>query len=214
MLDKLDYSDPHRERRIFINRVLVASTLMIIFTIVLIMRYFDLQVRQHKDFVTQSDNNRVHVRSTPPARGVIYDRNGEIVAENQSISNLTIIRERAGNIDLLITKIGTLISLSENDIKRFYKRLKRRRPFEQTPLKFNLSEQEQAILAVNEHFLTGIKVNARLSRFYPKRDLLTHVVGYVGRINERETNIIDPIKYSGTDSIGKIGLEKGVGFDY
>jgi penicillin-binding protein 2 len=208
MLDKLDYSDPHRERRIFINRVLVASTLMIIFTIVLIMRYFDLQVRQHKDFVTQSDNNRVHVRSTPPARGVIYDRNGEIVAENQSISNLTIIRERAGNIDLLITKIGTLISLSENDIKRFYKRLKRRRPFEQTPLKFNLSEQEQAILAVNEHFLTGIKVNARLSRFYPKRDLLTHVVGYVGRINERETNIIDPIKYSGTDSIGKIGLEK------
>ncbi|MDG0968947.1 MAG: penicillin-binding protein 2 [Porticoccaceae bacterium] len=208
MLDKFDYSDPHRERRIFINRVLVASTLMIIFTLVLIMRYFDLQVRQHKDFVTQSDNNRVHVRSTPPARGVIYDRNGDIVAENQSISNLTIIRERTHNIDLLITKIGTLISLSENDVKRFYKRLKRRRPFEQTPLKFNLSEQEQAILAVNEHSLTGIKVNATLSRFYPKKDLLTHVVGYVGRINERETNIIDPIKYSGTDSIGKTGLEK------
>ena len=202
------FSDPARERQIFVGRVLLASLLMLAFTAILIARYFDLQINQHQDFVTQSDNNRVHMRPNPPARGVIYDRNGEMLADNQSVSNLTIIRERSNDLEKLIENIGTLVPLSESDVTRFYKRLKRRRPFEQTPIKFNLSEQEQAILAVNEHRLDGVKVSARLSRFYPKRDLFAHVVGYVGRINEREISLIDPIQYSGTDSIGKVGLEK------
>ena len=202
------FSDPARERQIFVGRALLASLLMLAFTAILIARYFDLQINQHKDFVTQSDNNRVHMRPNPPARGVIYDRNGQILADNQSVSNLTIIRERSDDLEQLIKNIGTLVPLSESDVTRFYKRLKRRRPFEQTPIKFNLSEQEQAILAVNEHRLDGVKVSARLSRFYPKRDLFAHVVGYVGRINEREISLIDPIQYSGTDSIGKVGLEK------
>ena len=202
------FSDPARERQIFVGRVLLASLLMLAFTAILLARYFDLQINQHQDFVTQSDNNRVHMRPNPPARGVIYDRNGEMLADNQSVSNLTIIRERSNDLEKLIENIGTLVPLSESDVTRFYKRLKRRRPFEQTPLKFNLSEQEQAILAVNEHRLDGVKVSARLSRFYPKRDLFAHVVGYVGRINEREISLIDPIQYSGIDSIGKVGLEK------
>ena len=202
------FSDPARERQSFVGRVLLASLLMLAFTAILIARYFDLQINQHQDFVTQSDNNRVHMRPNPPARGVIYDRNGEMLADNQSVSNLTIIRERSNDLEKLIENIGTLVPLSESDVTRFYKRLKRRRPFEQTPIKFNLSEEEQAILAVNEHRLDGVKVSARLSRFYPKRDLFAHVVGYVGRINEREISLIDPIQYSGTDSIGKVGLEK------
>ena len=202
------FSDPAHERQIFVGRVLLASLLMLAFTAILIARYFDLQINQHQDFVTQSDNNRVHMRPNPPARGVIYDRNGEMLADNQSVSNLTIIRERSNDLEKLIENIGTLVPLSESDVTRFYKRLKRRRPFEQTPIKFNLSEEEQAILAVNEHRLDGVKVSARLSRFYPKRDLFAHVVGYVGRINEREISLIDPIQYSGTDSIGKVGLEK------
>ena len=202
------FSDPARERQIFVGRGLLASLLMLAFTAILIARYFDLQINQHQDFVTQSDNNRVHMRPNPPARGVIYDRNGEMLADNQSVSNLTIIRERSNDLEKLIENIGTLVPLSESDVTRFYKRLKRRRPFEQTPIKFNLSEEEQAILAVNEHRLDGVKVSARLSRFYPKRDLFAHVVGYVGRINEREISLIDPIQYSGTDSIGKVGLEK------
>ena len=202
------FSDPARERQIFVGRVLLASLLMLAFTAILIARYVDLQINQHQDFVTQSDNNRVHMRPNPPARGVIYDRNGEMLADNQSVSNLTIIRERSNDLEKLIENIGTLVPLSESDVTRFYKRLKRRRPFEQTPIKFNLSQEEQAILAVNEHRLDGVKVSARLSRFYPKRDLFAHVVGYVGRINEREISLIDPIQYSGTDSIGKVGLEK------
>lgn len=201
-------SNPEKDRQIFVQRIIVASFFIALFMLVIISRYFDLQINQYRDFVTQSDNNRVHMRPVAPARGIIYDRNGEILADNRSISTLTIIRERTEDLDTLIARIGTLIDLSESDIKSFYKQLKRRRPFEQTPLKFNLTEREQAILAVNEHQLSGIKVSARLVRFYPKKDLFTHVIGYVGRINENEQDAIDSVRYSGTDSIGKTGLEK------
>ena len=201
-------SNPEKDRQIFVQRIIVASVFIALFMLVIISRYFDLQINQYQDFVTQADNNRVHMRPAAPARGIIYDRNGEILADNRSISTLTIIRERTEDLDTLIASIGTLIDLSERDIKSFYKQLKRRRPFEQTPLKFNLTEREQAILAVNEHQLSGIKVSARLARFYPKKDLFTHVIGYVGRINENEQDAIDSVRYSGTDSIGKIGLEK------
>ena len=182
--------------------------IMLVMGLTLISRYVDLQVNQFQNFATDSDNNRVHVRPAAPTRGVIYDRNGEILADNRPTSNLSIIRERTDDLGQLLNKVGSLITLTDNDITRFYSRLKRRKPFEPTPLKFNLTEKEQAILAVNQHTLDGTKVSARLTRFYPKRDLFTHVVGYVGRINDRESKIINPINYSGTDSIGKIGIEK------
>lgn len=208
MIHKEAFSDPARERRIFARRLIFSMFIMLVMGLTLISRYVDLQVNQFQDFATDSDNNRVHVRPAAPTRGVIYDRNGEILADNRPTSNLSIIRERADDLDQLIKKVGSLITLSDNDITRFYSRLKRRKPFEPTPLKFNLTEKEQAILAVNQHILDGTKISARLTRFYPKRDLFTHVVGYVGRINDRESKIINPINYSGTDSIGKIGIEK------
>ena len=208
MIHKEAFSDPARERRIFARRLIFSMFIMLVMGLTLISRYVDLQVNQFQDFATDSDNNRVHVRPAAPTRGVIYDRNGEILADNRPTSNLSIIRERADDLDQLINKVGSLITLTDNDITRFYSRLKRRKPFEPTPLKFNLTEKEQAILAVNQHILDGTKISARLTRFYPKRDLFTHVVGYVGRINDRESKIINPINYSGTDSIGKIGIEK------
>ena len=208
MIHKEAFSDPARERRIFARRLIFSMFIMLVMGLTLISRYVDLQVNQFQDFVTDSDNNRVHVRPAAPTRGVIYDRNGEILADNRPTSNLSIIRERADDLDQLINKVGSLITLTDNDITRFYSRLKRRKPFEATPLKFNLTEKEQAILAVNQHILDGTKISAKLTRFYPKRDLFTHVVGYVGRINDRESNIINAINYSGTDTIGKIGIEK------
>ena len=208
MIHKEAFSDPARERRIFARRLIFSMFIMLVMGLTLISRYVDLQVNQFQNFATDSDNNRVHVRPAAPTRGVIYDRNGEILADNRPTSNLSIIRERTDDLGQLINKVGSLITLTDNDITRFYSRLKRRKPFEPTPLKFNLTEKEQAILAVNQHILDGTKISARLTRFYPKRDLFTHVVGYVGRINDRESKIINPINYSGTDSIGKIGIEK------
>ena len=131
-----------------------------------------------------------------------------MLADNRPSYNLSIIRERSQGLDKLLAEIGALIELSDEDIKRFEKRLKRRKPYERTPLKFNLSEQERGILAVNGYRLDGAEVSARLTRFYPHRELFAHVIGYVGRINERESQQIDSVAYSGTDSIGKIGLEK------
>jgi penicillin-binding protein 2 len=208
MLDNAAFSDPQRERLLFARRLLVGALVTVVLSIVLILRYFDLQISRHEDFATQSNKNRVLVRPLPPQRGLIYDRNGLLIADNRPSYDLTIIPERTEDMDQLISDLSELIDISERDIQRFRKNLKRRRPYEQTALHFNLSESERAILAVNGHRLAGAETSARLDRYYPFHDLFAHVVGYVGRINERESQNIDPVKYSGTDSIGKIGLEK------
>jgi penicillin-binding protein 2 len=208
MINDAAFSDPARDRRIFTGRLLIAGLAAIVLTFIVLYRYFDLQVTRHQDFATHSDNNRVHVRPAAPSRGLIYDRNGELLADNRPSYSLSIIRERSEDLEQLLLQISSLIDISSDDIERFEKRLKRRKPYEHTPLRFNLSEQERGILAVNSYRLDGAEVTARLTRFYPNGELFAHVIGYVGRINERESQQIDPVAYSGTDSIGKIGLEK------
>ena len=208
MINDAAFSDPARERKIFASRLLISIFLAFVLGIVVIARYVDLQLTRYQDFATHADNNRVHVRPAPPSRGLIYDRNGELLADNRPTYILTIVRERSDNLSELLDTISSLIEISDNDIKRFEKRLTRRKPYEQTPLKYDLTEQERGILAVNGYLLDGAEVSARLMRFYPDGELFGHAIGYVGRINERESQTIDGIKYSGTDSIGKIGLEK------
>jgi penicillin-binding protein 2 len=208
MINDAAFSDPARDRRIFTGRLLIAGLAAIVLTFIVLYRYFDLQVTRHQDFATHSDNNRVHVRPAAPSRGLIYDRNGELLADNRPSYSLSIIRERSEDLEQLLLQISSLIDISSDDIERFEKRLKRRKPYEHTPLRFNLSEQERGILAVNSYRLDGAEVTARLTRFYPNGELFAHVIGYVGRINERESQQIDSVAYSGTDSIGKIGLEK------
>ena len=208
MRDSAAFSDPARERIMFARRLLVTAVVTLLLTLVLIVRYFDLQISRYEDFATQSNNNRVLVRPVAPSRGLIYDRNSKLIADNRPSYNLTIVPERSRDLEKLLADLGDVISISERDIKRFRKRLQQRRPYEQTSLRFNLSEEERATLAVNGHRLVGAETSARLKRFYPDGELFSHVVGYVGRINERESQTIEAVKYSGTDSIGKIGLEK------
>ena len=202
------FSDPERERKLFARRLFVGTLLTLLLSLVLGLRYFDLQISRYEDFATQSNNNRVLVRPLPPPRGLIYDRSGQLIADNRPSYNLTIVPERSENVEQLLSELGKLITISERDIQSFRKKLTRRRPFEQTTLHVNLSEAERAILAVNGHRLDGAETSARLIRHYPHRDLYAHAVGYVGRINERESQTIETVKYSGTDSIGKVGLEK------
>ena len=208
MNDDSAFIDLTRQHQIFVNRVMVACLLAVILGIVIIARYFDLQVTRHQDFVTQADNNRVHMRPASPSRGLIYDRNGNLLADNRPTYNLTIVRERSPDMDQLLTDLSVLIDISDHDVVQFRKRLKRRKPYENTALKYSLSERERSILAVNSFRLDGAEVSARLTRHYPSGELFAHVIGYVGRINEAESQSIDAIKYSGTDSIGKIGIEK------
>ena len=208
MKDGAAFSDPARERTMFARRLLLTTVGTLLLTAILIARYFDLQISRYEDFATQSNNNRVLVRPVAPSRGLIYDRNRKLIADNRPSYNLTIVPERSEDLEKLIADLSDIISISERDIERFRKRLKQRRPFEQTSLRFNLSEEERAVLAVNGHRLLGAETSARLKRFYPDGELFAHVLGYVGRINEREIKTLEAIKYSGTDSIGKIGLEK------
>jgi len=208
MIHDAAFTDPARERRIFAGRLFVTALVVAVMAVIIIARYVDLQINRHQNFATHSDNNRVHVRPSAPSRGLIYDRNGELLADNRPTYNLTIVRERSESLDNLLANVSELIAITDEDTKRFRKRLKRRKPFEQTPLKYNLTEEERGILAVNAFRLQGAEITARLTRFYPNRELFAHVIGYVGRINERESQSIDSIAYSGTDSIGKIGIEK------
>ena len=202
------FVDIEATRKLFVKRILVSSIFAMVLITLILARYHDLQITRHQDFVTQSDNNRVHVRPVSPTRGLIYDRNGKLLADNRSTYNLTVVRERSEDLEKLLADLGELIHISENDVSEFKKRLHRRKPYENTALKFDLTEQDRSILAVNSFRLEGAEVSAHLIRNYPMEAIFAHAVGYVGRINEQEMLVIDPLKYSGIDSIGRIGIEK------
>ena len=202
------FSNPEVEKNIFLRRATFALLFISFLTILLFARYFNLQITNYENFVTYSENNRVHVRPLVPARGIIYDRNGEILAHNVPITNLSIVKEHTDDLTDLIERIKLLIEIDESDVSEFYQRLARRKPYEPTPLKYDLSEHEQAIIAVNEYMLDGIEISAKLKREYPQKDLFAHVIGYTGRINESDLKLINSSNYRGIDNIGKTGLEK------
>jgi penicillin-binding protein 2 len=200
---------PQLEFRLFAGRLLFAMLVVLVMTGVLFGRYYYLQVVRYEGLVTLSDRNRVLVEPVPPTRGLIYDRNGVLLADNRSSFNLSIVVERAGDLEALIAELDGLIGVSEREQKQFYKQLKRRRrPYEPVPLRLDLNEQEQGILAVNEYHLPGVEVTVQLLRNYPRGVETAHVLGYVGRINDREIQELDPVRYSGTLVTGKTGLEK------
>lgn len=196
------------EFRLFATRIGVALGVVMVLMGVLLGRYGYLQVQRHQDFVTRAESNRVHIRPIPPARGLIYDRNGVLLAENQPGITLSVVVERTTDLEALLVELSGLLPLDEAEIRRFRRLLGRRRPYEGVPLRYNLSDEEQGILAVNEHRLAGIEVSAQLVRHYPLTAQFAHVVGYAGRINEQELQNLDPERYSGVHQIGKTGLEK------
>ena len=212
MAEPQHLKDHHREARIFAHRVILAAFLGLVLFGVLIARFYNLQVTHHSDYVTRSDRNRVHVQPIAPTRGLIYDRNGVLLADNRPSYTLSLIKERARNLEETVGLLQELVPISDGELEKFRKRLRqRRRPFEAVPLRYRLTEAEIARLAVNEYRLPGVEVEAQLVRHYPYKDLFAHSVGYVGRINERELSSFDEERYqrySGTHTIGKIGLEK------
>ncbi len=212
MAEPQQLKDHFREARIFRHRVVVAALVLIVLLGVLVARFHNLQVVHHTDYATQSDRNRVHVQSIPPTRGLIYDRNGVLLAENVPSYNLSIIKERVEDLDQTLEVLKGLLAIDDDEVQKFQKRLRqRRRPFEAVPLRYRLKEDEIARLAVNEYRLPGVEVEAQLVRHYPFGKLFAHSIGYVGRINDRELEAFSPEqyeRYSGTHITGKIGLEK------
>ncbi|MFZ5654054.1 MAG: penicillin-binding protein 2 [Pseudomonadota bacterium] len=200
--------DYRNEHRLFAGRLLVAALAVLLLLVALVLRYFDLQVLRHQDFITRADRNRIHVRAIAPPRGLIFDRHGVLLADNRPGFTLSIVVERAGDLDLLLAELERLIGLGDAEIDRFRELAARRRPYEAVPLRYNLSEREQSLLAVNEYRLDGLEVSAQLVRHYPHGALLAHVLGYMGRIDERDLKNLDIEAYRGIYSIGKTGLER------
>ena len=211
MSENLRFKDHHTEQRLFRNRMLVAIFGVVVLLGVLVARFYNLQVVNYEDYRTQSDQNRIQVRPVPPTRGLIYDRNGEMLADNRPSYTLSVVRERVKDLDATLELLGHLVDLEDGDVEKFNRRLQRRRPFEPVPLRYRLSEEEIARISVNEFHLPGVSVEAELVRYYPESELFAHSVGYVGRINDRELSSFteeDVRRYRGTQSIGKVGLER------
>ena len=155
--------------------------------VVLVGRLYVLQVLQHDQQTAVSENNRVHVLPIPPERGLIYDRNGVVLADNKPSFNLTMTRERAGDSAQVLDTLAQVLGLGEDERKQFDKDLRRgRKPFEPVTLMFGLSEEQIALIAVNQFRLPGLDVEAQFIREYPLGEHFAHSVGYVGRINEKK----------------------------
>ncbi|TNF98228.1 MAG: penicillin-binding protein 2, partial [Gammaproteobacteria bacterium] len=203
--------DYRHENRLFVLRAIQAAVFVFLLLIILIARLIFLQVYQHETYSTLSKENRVKLVAVPPTRGLIFDRNGELLAESQPSYSLEITPERVRDIDNTINALATLVAIDEIDRKRFYRTKARRPSFEGIPIRLKLSDEEVASIAVNLHKLPGVEIVARLVRHYPRGTHSAHAIGYVGRISEKELQTFSAEKdanYRATNHIGKSGIEK------
>ena len=176
---------------------------------VLVARLVQLQVLEYEAYQTRSDQNRIQVQPLAPPRGLIFDRNGELLAENRVSSSLALVTERIDDLAATIARLARLVPLTPADISAFESRLQRkRRPFEPVAIRQALSEEEIAILAVNRHMFYGVEVTTEQIRHYPYGSLLAHPVGSVRRVTEDDLQRLDEVTYSATKFVGRRGVEK------
>lgn len=212
MVSKWQLKDHEAEKKLFNHRLVVAGVFIVVLFVALILQLVNLQIYQHEYFTARSDGNRLHSQYVTPARGLIFDRNGKLLAENQPIFNLTAVPEQIGNFDETLEILSGLIRLTDDDIEQFNSRLQRNRvPFSSVPLRYILDEEEKSKVAVNGHLLPGIAIEPQFVRSYPLASLTAHSVGYVSEINREELdNLSDAEKenYGGTNHRGKTGIER------
>lgn len=206
-------NEPHlktqaREVGAFQRRLWFAVVGMIALACMLVARLVYLQISHYDHYTTLSQENRLRVLPLPPTRGLIYSRDGVLLADNRPSFALEVIPEQAVDLKRALREIRQALTLDEEQIERFHNELSQKRRFDTVTLKNNLTEEEVAVFAVNRHRFPGFDIKARLSRYYPLGSQFAHLVGFVGRINVEEQNRIDPGNYSGTHHIGKEGVEK------
>jgi penicillin-binding protein 2 len=208
-----EFKNTKRELHFFRLRLSAVGVYVFICFGLLLTRFVWLQVIKHDDYAAQAEDNRISVVPVVPNRGLIFDRNGVVLARNFSAYTLEItpskIREE---LDAVIDGLATLVDIQPKDRKRFKKLLEESRNFESTPIRTRLTDEEVARFAAQRYRFPGVEIQARLFRQYPLGSIASHVIGYIGRISQKEAAIIedreDAVNYSGTDHIGKAGLEK------
>jgi len=171
-------------------------------------RFAWLQIGRHDEFSARSDQNRISVRSIPPTRGLIFDRNGVLLAENTAAFRLEVVPEQVRDMPRLLADLGGVIALSDDDLERFDALRRSKHAFESIPLRFKLAEDEIARFSTERWRFTGVEIVPYLTRAYPLGEEFAHVVGYVGRIDAADAEKLDAQRYSGTTHIGKTGIER------
>ena len=205
----MELSTGVREKHLIQNRLIVAAISGACLLILLVIRLIWLQLIETERFQTASEANRLQTLPVSPARGLIVDRNGLILAENRPNLQLLLVPEEVDDIDVMVSEVRSRIEFTDGDAERFAKNLKsRRRPRDPVVVKDDLSESEAALIAVDLFQFPGLQIEARPTRFYPYGGLTAHSLGYVGRLSLNELQAIEESRYAGTETIGKSGVEK------
>ena len=196
-----------QEKRIFRNRTFISMGIVVFFLLILVTRYAYLQLVQFDEFSTASDQNRIRLQPLAPARGYIYDRNGVLLADNYPVFTATMSRADVTDIDATIERLTPILELTPDDIERFNSRIKASRKTERVSIKLNLNENDISRFSEVKYQFPGVNIETQMTRYYPHGELFAHVIGYVGRINDKELKSINKDLYAGTNLIGKIGVE-------
>jgi len=204
----LTLKDTEGEIRRYQGRVVVLAVLITILLCVLAARLMYLQIFQYSYYLTLSKQNLISVAPIDPSRGLIYDRNGILLAENMPVFSLDVIPAKVPKLNKTLRALSKLMNLSPDEIEVFRDQITQGRKYNAIPLKVKLTDQEIAAFAVNRYRFPGVFINAQMVRYYPYRDLLAPVLGYVGRINAKEFAKVDPNNYQASNYIGKTGIEK------
>ncbi|MGM7318640.1 penicillin-binding protein 2 [Idiomarina sp. ST10R2A5] len=212
MRQRTHIRDHDTEAAVFGRRVLVAMVIVVAAFVALASNMYHLQVSEHNELQTRSNDNRIKLLPLAPNRGLIYDRNGVLLAENTPIYSLDVTPEEIDDLDSTLSQLQKLLSFPDTTIARFYRNLKNQRRFNNVPLLDDLNEQQLAIFAAQQHKYPGVSIEARLIRNYPHKELLTHAVGYVAKINRNDVKKLresgELPNYAASRTIGKLGIEK------
>lgn len=200
------------EANLFARRTFIAFAVVVLVLLILFGNVFNLQVESFEKYQTRSNSNRIKLLPVAPNRGLIYDRNGVLLADNKPVYSLEVIAEDVDDIKASIEQVSRLLDISPERQTKFFKSMKSKRRFKPVELHSRLSDQQVALFSVNQHKFPGIFVNARLKRYYPFSDLTTHNLGYVARINRKDANKLEQDgkseNYAATYGIGRLGIER------
>jgi penicillin-binding protein 2 len=200
------------EQHNFRLRLAAAVVVVLICFGILIARFAFLQLAKYDYYQTMAENNRISLVPIVPNRGLILDRNGTILAHNFFVYTLEITPSRVKNVEETINRLSEFVEVSTQDRKRFKKLRAQSHSFESVPIRTHLNETEAARFAVNRYRFPGVEIKSRLFRHYPQGKLGSHMIGYIGRINDKDMQYLkeseDLSNYKGSDHIGKSGLEQ------
>jgi penicillin-binding protein 2 len=207
----VEMRDAQQELHHFRLRLGIASMFVLIMFVLLFVRFMYLQVVMHAHYHTLAEANRISILPIVPNRGIIVDRNGVVLAHNYSAYTLEVTPSKVEDLDSTIEEISTLVEITPRDRRRFKKLLEESKRFESLPIRTRLTDEEIARFAANRYRFPGIDVRARLFRQYPQGELFSHVIGHIGRINQKDLDKLEnegrDSNYRGTDYMGKTGLE-------